>query len=59
MKLFCAGIGVAHPDITGSSRAMKSSEYELCQSNGVTNITEALIGFDGLSSRLPEKAILI
>ncbi|MCY4446620.1 MAG: substrate-binding domain-containing protein [Rhodobacteraceae bacterium] len=49
MKLFCAGIGVAHPDITGSSRAMKSSEYELCQSNGVTNITEALIGFDGLS----------
>lgn len=49
MKLFCAGIGVEHPDITGASRAMKSSEYELCTSNGVTDITEALIGFDGLS----------
>lgn len=49
MKLFCAGVGVDHPDITGASRAMKSSEYELCQSNGVTDITEALIGFDGLS----------
>ncbi len=49
MKLFCAGIGDRHPDLTGASRAMKSSEYELCQSNGVTDITEALIGYDGLS----------
>ena len=49
MKLFCAGIGERHPDLTGASRAMKSSEYELCRSNGVSNITEALIGYDGLS----------
>ncbi len=49
MKLFCAGIGVAYPDLTGASRAMKGSEYELCQRNGVTDVTEALIGFDGLS----------
>lgn len=49
MKIFCGGIGEQHPDITGASRAMKASEYELCQSNGVTEITEALIGFDGLS----------
>lgn len=49
MKLFCAGIGESYPDLTGASRAMKSSEYELCQSNGVTDVTEALIGFDGLS----------
>ena len=49
MKLFCAGIGESHPDITGASRAMKSSEYQLCQENGVTDVTEALIGFDGLS----------
>ncbi|MCY4006533.1 MAG: substrate-binding domain-containing protein [Rhodobacteraceae bacterium] len=49
MKLFCAGIGESHPDLTGASRSMKSSEYELCQSNGVTDVTEALIGFDGLS----------
>tara|TARA_R110002124_G_scaffold49060_1_gene144233 strand:+ start:2874 stop:3911 length:1038 start_codon:yes stop_codon:yes gene_type:complete len=49
MKIFCGGVGEAHPDITGASRAMKTSEYELCQSNGVTDISEALIGFDGLS----------
>lgn len=49
MKIFCGGVGEAHPDITGASRAMKLSEYELCQSNGVTDISEALIGFDGLS----------
>ena len=49
MKLFCAGIGISHPDITGASRAMKSSEYNLCQKNGVKDFSEALIGFDGLS----------
>ena len=49
MKIFCAGIGENTADITGASRAMKASEYELCQQNGVTDISEALIGFDGLS----------
>ena len=49
MKIFCAGIGENTADITGASRAMKASEFKLCQSNGVTDITEALIGFDGLS----------
>ncbi len=49
MKIFCQGIGEQHPDITGASRAMKSSEMELCKKNGVTNITEVLIGYDGLS----------
>ena len=49
MKIFCGGIGEAFPDVTGASRAMKPSEFELCQSNGVADISEALIGFDGLS----------
>jgi phosphate transport system substrate-binding protein len=49
MKIFCAGIGQGHPDITGASRAIKKSEYELCAQNGVTDITEALIGYDGLA----------
>lgn len=49
MKIFCAGIGEAHPDITGASRAMKSSEKELCTKNGVTDVTEVLLGYDGLS----------
>lgn len=49
MQVFCAGVGEEHPDITGASRGMKASEYELCATNGVTDITEALIGYDGLS----------
>ncbi|HEX9770028.1 MAG TPA: substrate-binding domain-containing protein [Kiloniellales bacterium] len=49
MKIFCQGLGEGHPDITGASRAMKKSEYDLCISNGVDNISEALLGYDGLS----------
>jgi len=49
MQAFCGGIGEAHPDLTGASRAMTTSEYELCVTNGVTDISEALIGYDGLS----------
>ncbi len=49
MKVFCAGVGEAHPDITGASRAMKPSEKELCAKNGVTDVTEVLLGYDGLS----------
>ncbi len=49
MKLFCAGIGPSHPDITGASRAMKESEYKKCIANGVDNVTEVLIGFDGIA----------
>ncbi|QYK40839.1 MAG: substrate-binding domain-containing protein [Paracoccaceae bacterium] len=48
-QVFCGGIGEAHPDITGASRAMKKSEHDLCVQNGVTDISEALIGNDGLS----------
>lgn len=49
MRSFCGGVGVDHPDITGASRSMRASEYALCVQNGVTDITEALIGYDGLS----------
>ncbi len=48
LKLFCAGVGTSHPDITNSSRRMKESEFALCQDNGVTDITEAIIGYDGI-----------
>ena len=47
MKIFCKGIGMTLPDITNSSRAIKSSEKELCNSNGVDPI-EYLIGYDGI-----------
>ena len=49
MKIFCQGVGEANPDLTGASRAMKKSEWELCTKNGVTDITELQIGYDGLS----------
>jgi phosphate transport system substrate-binding protein len=48
LKLFCSGVGVETPDITNSSRAIKSSEIEKCVSNGVTAIVEVRIGFDGI-----------
>ena len=48
LKLFCAGIGTQHPDITNASRRMKKSEFEMCQSNGVKEITEVKIGADGI-----------
>lgn len=47
--VFCGGLGPSHPDIANASRAMKKSEYDLCVSNGVDNITEVLIGYDGLT----------
>lgn len=49
MQIFCGGVGVDHPDITGASRAMKKSEFDLCVQNGVDSVTEVLIGYDGLS----------
>jgi len=47
-KLFCAGVGVEHPDITNASRRIKESEYETCVANGVKNIIEVKIGYDGI-----------
>ncbi|MBE0533914.1 MAG: PstS family phosphate ABC transporter substrate-binding protein [Rhodospirillales bacterium] len=47
-KLFCAGVGVEHPDVTNASRAIKKSELENCKKNGVTDITEVKIGYDGI-----------
>jgi phosphate transport system substrate-binding protein len=49
MKLFCAGVGEEHPDFTNASRQIKKSEFEDCAKNGVTDIVEIKIGFDGLS----------
>jgi phosphate transport system substrate-binding protein len=49
MKLFCAGVGVQHPDIANASRRMKKSEFEDCQKNGVTDIIEIQVGLDGIA----------
>jgi len=47
-KLFCGGVGVQHPDISNASRAIKASEFETCQKNGVKDIVEVKIGYDGI-----------
>jgi phosphate transport system substrate-binding protein len=49
MKLFCAGVGENHPDATNASRRMKKNEFEQCQKNGVKDIVEINVGFDGLT----------
>ncbi|WP_407646611.1 PstS family phosphate ABC transporter substrate-binding protein [Halarcobacter anaerophilus] len=49
MKLFCAGNGLNTPDITNASRRMKTKEFKLCEENGVTDITESVIGYDGIA----------
>lgn len=49
MKLFCAGNGMDTPDVTNASRPMKPKEFETCAKNGVTDITGAVIGYDGIA----------
>ena len=49
LKLFCGGNGIDTPDITNSSRRIKKSEVDNCAENGVTNITEVQVGFDGIA----------
>ncbi|MES9869904.1 MAG: PstS family phosphate ABC transporter substrate-binding protein [Sedimenticola sp.] len=48
LKLFCAGVGVEHPDITNASRRIKSSEVKKCAGNGVNDIIEVKVGYDGI-----------
>ncbi len=49
MKLFCAGVGEDKPDFTNASRKIKKSEFEDCVKNGVTDIVEVKVGYDGLT----------
>jgi phosphate transport system substrate-binding protein len=56
MKLFCAGVGIEHPDITNASRRIKKSEYDKCHANGVKGIVEVKIGYDGIAVANSKKA---
>ena len=49
LKLFCSGVGAGTPDVTNASRRIKQSEYDDCQENGVTDIVEVLVGYDGIA----------
>jgi len=47
-KLFCAGVGINTPDITNASRRIKASEIERCAKNGIKDVVEVKIGYDGI-----------
>lgn len=49
MRLFCAGVGAATPDIENASRRMTPSEYQTCVDHGVTQIVEIQVGIDGIA----------
>lgn len=59
MKLFCAGVGVEHPDITNASRRIKKSEYDKCHANGIKEIVEVKVGYDGIAIANSKKAPLM
>jgi phosphate transport system substrate-binding protein len=48
LKLFCASVGVDSPDIANASRRIKQSEVDSCAQNGVKEITEIKLGYDGI-----------
>ena len=48
LKLFCSGVGDDTPDIANASRRIKDSEVSRCEENGVKEIVEIRIGFDGI-----------
>ena len=55
-KLFCQGVGSKFPDFTNASREIKQSEINLCKENGVTDIAEVKIGYDGIVLANSKKA---
>ncbi len=59
LKLFCAGTGAGTPDITNASRRIKASEVELCAKNGVDEIIEVKVGYDGIVLANSRKADVI
>lgn len=48
LKLFCNGVGVEHPDIANASRRIKQTEVDTCAKNGVKDIVEIKVGYDGI-----------
>lgn len=48
LKRFCEGVGENTVDIANASRPIKDSERETCTANGVTDIMEVRIGYDGI-----------
>ena len=48
LKKFCAGVGENTIDIANASRSIREKEIKACAENGVTDIMEVRIGYDGI-----------
>jgi len=48
LKRFCEGVGENTIDVANASRKIKDSEVAVCAENGVTDIIEVRIGYDGI-----------
>jgi phosphate transport system substrate-binding protein len=48
IKQFCEGAGEDKIDIANSSRPMKAEELASCKANGVADVQEVRIGYDGI-----------
>ncbi len=47
-NLFCSGIGYDFPDFADASREMTADEISHCHKNGIRQIVEIKIGYDGI-----------
>jgi len=48
LKRFCEGVGENTIDVANASRKIKEKEVKACAENGVTDIIEVRIGYDGI-----------
>ncbi|QFT59996.1 Phosphate-binding protein PstS precursor [Sulfitobacter sp. THAF37] len=48
LKRFCEGVGENTIDVANASRAIREKEIKACAENGVTDIMEVRIGYDGI-----------
>ena len=48
LKRFCQGVGTEHTDVANASRKIREKEIKACAENGVTDIIEVRIGYDGI-----------
>lgn len=48
LKRFCEGVGENTIDIANASRSIREKEIAACAENGVTDIIEVRIGYDGI-----------
>lgn len=54
IKIFCSGVGDHTPDIVLASRPISKQERQYCAQQGVSDILEIALGFDGIVVATPD-----